>query len=786
MAHDAAQEQAAPELPPLVKLIETRWRWRGQLYDASEIPKDFVFGAEALDPVVIPNDRGNFVILSLLRRGHRRYRLDNELSEDSYYAGIEGGLFTPVFIRGAGRTPAPDMSNSYHGVLVGIGSTRQPARLIIPPVEMLRPRQLAFLKVQSLGAEHHPGGEPAFRQVSKGEKESYQRNQQDAFLNGRGCEVFIEDPTAELDYNVLDHMKKENWELFRMNLPKLADIKIPKGLVDEIKSFLAKYPQDIVPINLAVSMAIVWWAYLNTAEYQPELIVSKRRYPLRIGQAMGEITRPVPDVDLAELILYAPHYFRIHEEHGLSAYCHIFRIVSFMCSKDEAYDAAFEIDPEDINHELVSRYVSQMNLKDKDWEEIVPPSFDGSRIPMPKNHGTRAPPSPELTASLMMPDIYSIGFAGYTNVSTKAHGSKTRNVMMHGSWVPKHVLDDTNWAHLDRDYLGTESLLPYHGQESHQLWTAPMTKVRSPWPEIATVDTPPPLPAEETRSSAVAAAEKLQMSFATSDRGVPDAQNLRSREFGVRDYFRLHVADLRTAHDAGLISKLVTIGLDGHLTWPNQPKRLEEPPKLPCEINIKDLVAEDAASANRVPKKDRLILRMILEEDLANDKHVAQCLQPLRRIDVNNANLTTGFVKYTLSGTVGPIEKAMRRVLDYGNSIGDSKEDTFMNELVKPCCELLGLDVDGSSSECKDAIHRVERELHAAIINVEFVVRYQRENVESFKIAMNLITSAPCFRYISRLMLFNKRICRVELDEDDKKAWVGMFGASFKDDGGDD
>ncbi|OHW95151.1 hypothetical protein CSPAE12_06246 [Colletotrichum incanum] len=758
MGHAANQEQAAPELPPLIKLIETRWRWRGWLYDASDIPRDFVFGAETLDPVVIPNDRGNFVVLPLLKRGHRRYRLDNELSEDSYYAGIEGGLFTPVFIRGSSRAPTPDMSNSYHGVLFGIGSTRKPARLVIPPVDMLRPRQLAFLKVQSLGAEYHPEGEDAFRQVSKGEKESYQRNQQDAFLKGRGCAVLIHDPTAELDYNVLDHMKDGNWELFQMDLPKLADITIPNGLVDEIKSFLAKYPQDIVPINFAVSMAIVWWGYCNTNEYQPELMVSKRRNPLKIGQTTGEITRPVPEVDLAVLILYSPHYFRVHEEHGLSAYGHIFRIVPYMYSKDEAFDATFEIDPEDINHELVSRYVSQMDLKDKDREEIVPPSFDGSRIPMPKNYGTRAHPSPELTASLMMPDIYTIGFAGYTNEATKGHGSKTRNIMIHGNWVPKHVLDSADWAHLGRDHLGTESLLPYHDQEPHQLWTAPMTKARSPWPEIATVNTPP-----------------------------PQAAPARSRGARLTDYFRLHVTDLRMAHEAGLISRLVTIGSDGHLTWPNQPKRLEEPLRLPCEINIEDLVAEDAASANRISEKDRLILKMILEEDLADGKHVAQCLQPLRCIDVNNANLTRGYVNTTLSATAGPIEKAIKRVLDYGNSIqiGDSEEDTFMNELVKPCCELLGLDGNGSSSECKDAIYYVERELYAAIINVEFVVRYQRENVESFKIAMNLITSAPCFRYISRLRLLNMRIRRLELSEDDKKAWIRFFGASFEDDDGD-
>lgn len=58
---------------------------------------------------------------------------------------------------------------------------------------------------------------------------------------------------------------------------------------------------------------------------------------------------------------------------------------------------------------------------------------------MPLNHGPRAPPSPELTALLRMPDIYTLGFAGYTNEKWPDSGSTTRDTLMHDLFVPKHI-----------------------------------------------------------------------------------------------------------------------------------------------------------------------------------------------------------------------------------------------------------------------------------------------------------------------------------------------------------
>ncbi|KAK1580048.1 uncharacterized protein LY79DRAFT_672091 [Colletotrichum navitas] len=430
----------------------------------------------------------NFVILSPLKRGHRRYRPDDELSDDSYYVGIEGELFTPVFIRGRGRRYSPDMSNAYCGVLLGVSSTGQTARLIIPPVDTI---------------------EPAFRQVSDGERDKSHTDQQEHFPRGQRCQVLVEDITSEPDYNVFKHMTEDNWELFHLKMPKLVNMKILNGLVDEIK------------------LAIVWSAYHNSPRHQPELAVTKYCKPLQDGEKTAKKDQPVPPVELAVFILYSTHYFRLHEEHGLYAYAHIFRTISCMYKKDKSFDAAFEINIEDIDHKLVSLYA--------------------------------------------------------------------------------------------QEHLDANSLEPYHDQEPRELWTAPQTVVRLPWPDINTVNTPPPphLPREAQSSTAAAIAATVNSSPNGPAARKPNARDSALRAFTY--YFSLHVADLRMAKKAGFISKMVTLGPDGHLTWPHQPKRPRETPALPCEIDIKKLVADDATAAkDRIVGRDLVILRMILEEDLAS------------------------------------------------------------------------------------------------------------------------------------------------------------------------
>lgn len=559
-----------------------------------------------------------------------------------------------------------------------------------------------------------------------------------------------------------------------MAMPKIAGRVIPKRLVDEIKSFLVKYPRDIVPPTFALAMAIVWWRCHNTPECQPELGASKRR------GGGGEMTRRLPSVELAELILYAPHYVRIHEEFRLSAYGHIFRFVATMYEKDVSFNEAFKINAGDINEGLVSECITGMGLKDEDWTEIVPPSWEGSQITMPRNHGPRAPPSPELTASLMMPDVYTLGFPGYNNELKKGYGSVTRDLLMHGSWVPGHVLAGARGLPGNQKHIGTEAVETYSNHRTPHLWTAPKTEVRPPWSDTLTTDTArkegprPPL-------------ENSEMSPTPAPNGHPIdpvEQLVYSHKYLVQNatrYFRGLIFNLQMCKDEGLVSKEVTIGPDGHLSWPGCPRRISQTPALLPDIDINQMIKDHAAvKANRISDRDRLILQKLLREDLAEDKHVAQCLRPLRQlIDTNDINLTKLHVTAAIESTGGPMRDAMKSIIAYGN-IEWIGEDPFTSQLIKPCCMLLGFDMPATLNGAMDVIHGVERDLHAAINNVSFLVKYQSANIEPFKIAMGLITGAQCFRYHARFALFAKRLSGAALDEDDEKKWTEVFGGLYK------
>ncbi|TQN64308.1 hypothetical protein CSHISOI_11120 [Colletotrichum shisoi] len=812
MADDAPQEPAsasasasAAPIPPLVTLTEPRWRWNGQLYDMSEIPKDFVFGAHPLERVVVPRDADNMVVLWALKRAHRRYKADISLSEDSYYAGIEGGLFIPVFIRPhAGSGADPNMDNSYSGVMLGNGATNKRSGLIVPPVDMLRPRQLTFLKTQSLGPEFLPDDAIPFRQVSRGERERHLRNQQDAFSTGQPCPVLVRDPAARPDYHVFQHLKVGNWEAFMMDMPKLDSIRVPRSLVDEVESFLAKYPRDMVPVNLAVSMAIAWAAYCDTTEYQPELASSKRRRPPVPPSPTGDLTRPVPHVDLAVLILYSPHYFRLHEEHGLCAYAHIFRVVSALYAKDRHFNEAFEIRPDDIDHAFVSACVRALNLRDEDWEEIVPPSFDGSRLVMPLNHGTREPPSPELTATLMMPDIYTLGFPGYTNEGRKGHGDVMRRVMMHRTWVPQHILDrneEGTTEPLHQEYLGVESVMPFRDQDRHQLWSAPVTEVRSPFPVITgvVIDTPAFLSKKKKKNKKdnnTLQEMPVDDTPTPPDAGDEDETNAADQDRLVYSrnsvvdiltaYFRAYIADLRMAQDAGLISELVTLGADGYLAWPLRPERNVNAPRMPTEVDIAPLLVDDAARNDPLSDEDRLLLKKIVERDLTgDDKCFARCLEPLSRLDIDDPGLRRGRLRAVLVAAVRPVRETMDRVSSYRSPAHDDDDDAvsaaFTDELVKPCCELLGIGASGGNAgQSMKAIQGAERDLHALLTNVSLVVKYQRGNADFFRVAKGLIMGAACFRYLGSLGRLYDRLSRVPVEGADEKEKVMTWDSVFR------
>ncbi|KXH35054.1 hypothetical protein CNYM01_07840 [Colletotrichum nymphaeae SA-01] len=720
---DAIKNKENNRLPERIRLAETRLRTQVAEF-ASEDPSD-AFSQCKSPEVVVLNDPGNSMIVTLLKRCHRRYTGDTLLSDDAFYVGINAIDFTPAFISSVGMS---SLENNTYDDTACIGSSRTPPSLIVPPVDMLRSQQLIFLKELSRGQSYGS----KFRKPLGDEVEGHRVRQQDAFDAGHACPVLIVSGDTVPDYAAISDTQEGGWRNFRMMMPKIKGMPISKGLMDEIDAFLGKYDRDIVPPNFALILAIIYHDCYHALELRAE------------KELLGKPMAPVPLVSLAQMILYGPHYFRIHEELKLSAYVHIFRAVDYFYGNDKKL-GAFTINDEDINTDLVFKYIDEMGLEKEDWLEIVSPSWEGSQLLMPLNHAPRIRSSPELTAMLMMPDIYTLGFAGYTNELEPDSGSATRDTLMHGLFVPKHIRSIPDLCRpIAERVIYVQAFQLYRDQLDCQMWSAPKMSVRSPWSEVATIDSSSSPHIEDTQVSSELEAED-------KNAGNPF----------------IFIKTIRQGQNAGLIDKSVTIGPDGYLTWPgleNQPgtRRI-----IPGRINIQKLIAEyDTAEADRISEIDRRILQRLFETDLAHGKHVAKCARELKaRIRIGDEDL-------------GKAETG----------------DMHADQIIASCAELLGVDVttddDGnvniSSDDAIAAIREVDGELANALTTFTWLVTHiGMDGTEPvFKLTTKLMFKSRCFDYWNRLTLFGAHIQSQPLNEKAKERWARFFEEPYR--GGDD
>ncbi|TDZ24271.1 hypothetical protein Cob_v003485 [Colletotrichum orbiculare MAFF 240422] len=255
--------------------------------------------------------------------------------------------------------------------------------------------------------------------------EAFSRDQNDNFRNGHAYEVCVLGE-VHYDYAALNQMKPENWKCFRMMMPKIANKFIPKSLVDLLTTFLARYPNDMVELTFALSMTVVWCRLMNSADHELEKIFDKRNPRRKF--------RPPR---LAVFLLYANHFIRFHEEQKLSAYGHIFRFVHTAYSRDMVSDARFHIFNGAIDQEEVLKLVSMIGLQDEDWVEVVPASWEGTKLTMPRSQGEKVLRSDQLTAKLLLPDVCTMGLPGYINEGLELGGKVFRQVSRAGQSTAK-------------------------------------------------------------------------------------------------------------------------------------------------------------------------------------------------------------------------------------------------------------------------------------------------------------------------------------------------------------
>ncbi|KAL0777462.1 hypothetical protein CaCOL14_006981 [Colletotrichum acutatum] len=234
-----------------------------------------------------------------------------------------------------------------------------------------------------------------------------------------------------------------------------------------------------------------------------------------------------------------------------------------------------------------------------------------------------------------------------------------------------------------------------------------------------------------------------------------------------KEYYKVFIKKIRQGQNAGLIDKSVTVGPDGHLTWPGLGNQPGTTPSLPGEINIQKLIAEyDAADADRISKIDRRTLHRLFLVDLADGKHVAKCARELKtRINIYDEDL-------------GKAQKT-----------GDMHAD----QLIASCAELLGVDVttdddgnvDKSSDDAIAAIRTANRELANVLTTFTWLITHiGRDGTEPvFKLTMKLKCKSRCF-YGNRLTLFGAHMQGQPLDEKAKERWARLLGEPYR--GGDD
>ncbi|EQB50466.1 hypothetical protein CGLO_10084 [Colletotrichum gloeosporioides Cg-14] len=620
-------------------------------------------------------------------------------------------------------------------------------------------------------------------------------------------------------------MKPDNWMYFRMMMPKIGRLNVPKELGEAIFQFQSKkkYCLDLLSLNLAISMCIVWHRYTTDPHHGAELEAFNNNNP------NAGLEKKVTVPPLASFLLYAPHFFRFHEYYGLSAYMHIFRYVQHMHSRDVKLSAQFRINRKGIDESLVKRVVSQMNLQHDDWIEIVPPSWHGSRLTMPANHGPRALQSDETTAALLLDDINTLGFYNYTNADSysfprghESHGKvwTTRDLQIHVDWVPQHVCSVAAWRYLDETptspnknfgslvYVNGTSYLPHGALDAWNenfkithLWTAPKTAVRRPWKDcvkIASWEGQPSdlssdgepfdeLAEEEHRSDGAEDTDMIPVGPQDFRADEPARELLGDEEPGMEEHEheQLGGEETESGHSDGqqnAVSSAVRNIEDVDETGDIILEGNENPRRRRSDRTIQPAAVRDAtAQTDLISDKDRRILRRLLMEDLADDKHVPPLLRLLRYIDVDDARLSNMSVISNINLGLVPIDKEVQKIKEYGEGI-KLEGSGLSGQVIKPCCFLLGITWPEDDLAALDEIGKLDQPLVNSIHELSAIYALSPVNSERLADAVVRLRSSKSLLYVLRFHFFKDRLEGTDYGVGERELrWTELFGKPYAD-----
>ncbi|KAH0429548.1 hypothetical protein CcaCcLH18_08361 [Colletotrichum camelliae] len=764
------RKRVATELPRMVEMTVAKWRCHNRLHDTR--PAGVARKVEAI------HDPDSFMILPMLNRACRRYTVlsPGHYSHNEYYVGLDGSDFAPVHLRAGDRN---DTVDDYGGAMFALGGSRRTGYFVIPPCDMLRSNQMTFLKRLAVVKKRalSPDDRDEFRQISQDDFTTYRTESTESFQKGRVCSVLVNNASAQPDYAMLPSTAPDSWTGFRMRMPRLANISIPQDLTNEISGFLQKYNKDLIELTFAMSMALVWARLSLAPGHQPELCTIKPG----TNPSEGQAKKTVPLPSLAVFLLYSPHFFRLHEENSLAVYGHVFRFVSSTYTRDSAYNEAFRISADDINERNILEMFSNLNLEDEDWMEIVPPSFEGSMLPMPMNRGCRAPRSESTTATLMLPDIHSIGLPDYRNDMKKNSGLVIRDLVVHKTWTTPPVVNERSWAqnYSGPAYFTNNALKRYTADGSPQLWSAPKTAIRAPWRDgvrstynssTGQLRTPSTTPTPNQVHE-----QRLKQEFVQPEQPLsPEVP-----EQSVVEFSKQLVAQFRIAQEKGFITPNVRLG-DTGLVWDGIENEIESSKTLHPAISISQLVAADAAAqANLLTQRDKVILQWLLK-DLENSNNVPRCMMSFKlAIDTLDDHTTKSRIAELIQDIGQSLETAMNRVAQYGQEYQQG-EAAFIRHIIKPCCVLLDIDYPGTVGEGHRAIIQGDLDVGMAISNITYLGMLP--NTGSLQDAVRMLQHSNKFASIWRFLLFKDRLMGANFDDRRKELWAKVFREPYDSD----
>ncbi|CAI0648136.1 unnamed protein product [Colletotrichum noveboracense] len=807
------EERANIHLPEEVSLASQCWyddKYNDSFYEGLPPRGDgHVFRVWAL------NEADDFVTLSLKNRARVLYDSSHKLRGNCFYTGIDSFSIGPVFMRAkphSKKAHRQDVSNTFHSGNYKIAGGTKTAFQIIPPMSLLRYQALSEVKAHCAGIQRTDTGD--YQKMGKGRANQinqFHQRQLEAFQAGHPCPTSFNDDSLRLDYAFIEDMKPESWAYFRMMMPKIGGKQVPKQLGEVVFSFLARYGYDFVTLNLAVSMCIVWACLVTGPDHGAEL-AAYQGYD-RNRRLLKKVLVP----SLASFILYAPHFFRLHEYYRLPAYIHIFRYVHEMYNRDRKLTKeVFDIDKNDINEELVKTLVWEMALQDDDWIEIVPPSWPGSLLPMPASHGPRVPQSDETTAALLLDDIHTLGFPNYLNESCHGfppghadHGKRwiSRGIHVHQDWVPNRVTSVSAYRNLHRDispdippsglvvYLGVGVVTPYLPEaaldpakddwELEHLWTAPKTTIRRPWKDCVNVEhlNSELLKAAKNDAQPKDQVEKSSANPAEDRENGSNAVEQREEEGGgaqVAQPGGLELHQREGDRDPAAVQSENNPAID-HVREIHLIRDSVEEQEL-GDLNILPRPAHEAVAVEGViSDKDRRILRRLIKEDMADDKDLHPLSRIFRYIDVDNESLSKKSVIDHIDMGLKPLNEELEKINEYGRG-GKQEENGFVEQVLKPCYELLGLKWPGTLFVAIDELGKLDESLVCAIIKLRAICESAPINLVQLGHATEKLQCSKAFLYIWRFCLLQDRLKGIDFaSQEREKWWTKVFGKPYAD-----